>query len=361
MMFEPEIETRPWTEQFALDDAAYRKQLDYLFANSRFYRDKLRAAGFDTAAKAGGLADIAKLPLTEKDELRATRSDADPIGTHLAVPMDKVVRVFSTSGTTGVPSYIPLTAGDLENWIRTSSRSYMTSGIAPGQRIITTYGAGPFVAGASLDAFNRIGMCHIPVGSGKYRTADGGRAPAQGPGDCLHALLRAASRRMGARSRNRRQEFQRRAPAGRRRARRRRARDARAARSGLGREGDRGHGHRRHLALAVGRMRAPERHASRRARLRSFRGHRHRNRRTVAARRRGAGRARSDASAPGSRAASALSHARPCRHPHGAVPVRAHGAARALHRPHRRHADRARASTCFRRPCAKWSIASRRT
>jgi phenylacetate-CoA ligase len=166
MMFEPEIETRPWTEQFALDDAAYRKQLDYLFANSRFYRDKLRAAGFDTAAKAGGLADIAKLPLTEKDELRATRSDADPIGTHLAVPMDKVVRVFSTSGTTGVPSYIPLTAGDLENWIRTSSRSYMTSGIAPGQRIITTYGAGPFVAGASLDAFNRIGMCHIPVGSG---------------------------------------------------------------------------------------------------------------------------------------------------------------------------------------------------
>jgi phenylacetate-CoA ligase len=156
MMFEPEIETRPWTEQFALDDAAYRKQLDYLFANSRFYRDKLRAAGFDTAAKAGGLADIAKLP----------RSYADPIGTHLAVPMDKVVRVFSTSGTTGVPSYIPLTAGDLENWIRTSSRSYMTSGIAPGQRIITTYGAGPFVAGASLDAFNRIGMCHIPVGSG---------------------------------------------------------------------------------------------------------------------------------------------------------------------------------------------------
>jgi phenylacetate-CoA ligase len=166
MMFEPEIETRPWRDQIALDDKAYRKQLDYLFSNSQFYRDKLKAAGFGTPASAGGLADIAKLPLTEKDELRATRDDEHPIGTHLAVPMDRIVRIFSTSGTTGVPSYIPLTANDLQNWIRTSSRSYTASGIKPGQPLITTYGAGPFVAGASLDAFNRIGMCHIPVGPG---------------------------------------------------------------------------------------------------------------------------------------------------------------------------------------------------
>jgi phenylacetate-CoA ligase len=80
--------------------------------------------------------------------------------------MEEVVRVFSTSGTTGLPSYIPLTAGDHENWVRTSCRSYSTSGILPRQRIITTYGAGPFVAGISLDAFNQLGMCHIPVGAG---------------------------------------------------------------------------------------------------------------------------------------------------------------------------------------------------
>jgi phenylacetate-CoA ligase len=76
------------------------------------------------------------------------------------------VRVYSTSGTTGEPSYIPLTAGDLENWVTGSARSYAASGVAPGQRIVSTYNAGPFVAGAALASFDRIGLCHIPVGTG---------------------------------------------------------------------------------------------------------------------------------------------------------------------------------------------------
>jgi len=166
MILEPTIETLPWPEQVRQDDALYREQIEYLLANSPFYQRKLREAGFETAADVGGLGDIAKLPTTEKDELRATRTDDQPIGTHLAVPMDKVARIYSTSGTTGVPSYIPLTAGDVDNWVTTSSRSYTAAGIGPGTRIITTYGAGPFVAGAALDAFARLGMCHIPVGSG---------------------------------------------------------------------------------------------------------------------------------------------------------------------------------------------------
>jgi phenylacetate-CoA ligase len=59
-----------------------------------------------------------------------------------------------------------LTAGDLENWVRASARSYAASGVRPGQRIVSTYNAGPFVAGAALGAFERIGLCHIPVGTG---------------------------------------------------------------------------------------------------------------------------------------------------------------------------------------------------
>ncbi len=70
-------------------------------ARSRFYRDKLRRAGFATANEIGGLDDIAHLPLTEKDELRATRSDAEPIGTLLCVDPGDIVRIYSTSGTTG--------------------------------------------------------------------------------------------------------------------------------------------------------------------------------------------------------------------------------------------------------------------
>ncbi|MDP2297199.1 MAG: AMP-binding protein [Pseudolabrys sp.] len=166
MILEPEIETLPWPEQQRLDDAPYRRQLEYLFAHSPFYCEKLEKAGFSKPPQAGGLADIAQLPTTEKDELRATRTDNRPIGAHLAVPMERVARIYSTSGTTGTPSYIPLTAGDLENWVTTSSRSYAAAGIGPGTRMISTYGAGPFVAGAALDAFSRLGLCHIPVGSG---------------------------------------------------------------------------------------------------------------------------------------------------------------------------------------------------
>ena len=76
------------------------------------------------------------------------------------------MRIYSTSGTTGTPSYIPLTAGDLDNWVTASARSYGASGVTAGQRIVSTYGAGPFVAGAALAAFERIGLCHVPVGTG---------------------------------------------------------------------------------------------------------------------------------------------------------------------------------------------------
>jgi phenylacetate-CoA ligase len=164
-MLEPETETRPWVDQLALDDASYRTQLAYLFERSAFYREKLVAAGFDSA-EAGGLADVAQLPLTEKGEIRATCTPDNPIGAHLCATPGEIVRIYSTSGTTGTPSYVPLTAGDLDNWVTASARSYAASGVVAGQRIVSTYNAGPFVAGAALAAFERIGLCHIPVGTG---------------------------------------------------------------------------------------------------------------------------------------------------------------------------------------------------
>ncbi|THK34413.1 phenylacetate--CoA ligase family protein [Ensifer sp. MPMI2T] len=165
-MLDPEIETLPWREQVRLDDQLYRQQIEYLLVRSRFYQTKLETAGFGTAARIGGLAAIAELPLTEKSEIRASCSAADPMGTHVAAPMDEIVRIYSTSGTTGTPSYIPLTASDLDNWATTSARSYSASGIRPGEAIVSTYNAGPFVAGAALAAFDRLGLRHIPVGTG---------------------------------------------------------------------------------------------------------------------------------------------------------------------------------------------------
>ncbi|MDP9491308.1 MAG: phenylacetate--CoA ligase family protein [Actinomycetota bacterium] len=127
---------------------------------SAFYREKL------AGSEGSGLADIAELPLTEKRELRETTTPENPIGAHLCVGPSEIVRIYSTSGTTGEPSYIPLTSGDLDNWVTGSARSYAASGIAAGQRIVSTYNAGPFVAGAALASFDRIGLTHVPLGTG---------------------------------------------------------------------------------------------------------------------------------------------------------------------------------------------------
>ena len=106
-MLAPDVEARSPDEQHELDDAAYREQLAYLLASSAFYREKL---GSTAAEEAGGLADVARLPLTEKRELRATTGPGNPIGAHLCAAPEEIVRIYSTSGTTGTPSYIPLTA-----------------------------------------------------------------------------------------------------------------------------------------------------------------------------------------------------------------------------------------------------------
>jgi phenylacetate-CoA ligase len=165
-MLAPEVEARPWADQIAADEEHYRAQLAYLFERSAFYRKKLAAKGFASDGAMGGLADIARLPLTDKDEIRATCTPDKPIGAHLCAQPSEIVRIYSTSGTTGTPSFIPLTAGDLDNWVICSARSYAASGITAGRRIVSTYGAGPFAAGAALASFERIGLCHIPLGTG---------------------------------------------------------------------------------------------------------------------------------------------------------------------------------------------------
>jgi phenylacetate-CoA ligase len=156
-----DIETVPWEEQLALDDDRYRGQLAYLLDRSAFYREKLGATKLSDS-----LGDLSQLPLTEKAELRATVTRENPFGSHLCADPSELVRIYSTSGTTGTPSYIPLTRGDLDNWVTGSARSYAASGVSGGQKIVSTYNAGPFVAGAALEAFDRIGLTHIPVGTG---------------------------------------------------------------------------------------------------------------------------------------------------------------------------------------------------
>ncbi|HEX6268336.1 MAG TPA: hypothetical protein VFZ81_15735 [Burkholderiales bacterium] len=146
--------------------ASYPAQIARLFERSPFYRNKLRAAGFASPEAVGGRERIAALPFTEKDELRRSQAGHPPLGEHAAIAISEAARIYSTSGTSGAPLYIPLTKNDVEQWREIGRRTYSRNGLRAGERVVTTFGAGPFVAGASLAAFEAIGAVHIPTGVG---------------------------------------------------------------------------------------------------------------------------------------------------------------------------------------------------
>ncbi len=165
-LFDAEVETRPVDAQFAIDRDSYRRQIRYLLEHSAFYQEKLAAAGFDSPEKVGELDDIAQLPFTEKDELRTSQAEHPPFGSHIAADPDSLVRVFSTSGTTGTPCYLGLTQRDLDMYATNVARGYSAAGFKRGQRLVVGFNAGPFVAGAVYYGFDKIGCSVIPVGTG---------------------------------------------------------------------------------------------------------------------------------------------------------------------------------------------------
>ena len=131
-----------------------------------FYRNKFFDSGFKDHHSLGGLEDIKNLPFTEKDELRKSQASYPPFGNHLACDPKQLLRIYSTSGTTGVPCYIGLTRNDLEMYATNVARGYTAAGFSPGQRIVVGFNAGPFVAGAVYTGFDKIGCTVIPVGTG---------------------------------------------------------------------------------------------------------------------------------------------------------------------------------------------------
>jgi len=79
---------------------------------------------------------------------------------------DRVKRIYQTSGTTGSPSVLALTRGDMETWTVMGTRSYYATGIHEHSSVLTTFGAGPFVAGHTHFVLLRIGARSIPVAPG---------------------------------------------------------------------------------------------------------------------------------------------------------------------------------------------------
>jgi len=163
-IWEREVEAAPWEETRRLSVAAWERQFRRLRESSPFYARRWKEAGVGNSFVS--LADLSQLPFTAKEELKQALDEDPPFGSNLCVSPDQVKRVYQTSGTTGSPSVLALTRGDMETWTVMGTRSYYATGIHEHSGVLTTFGAGPFVAGHTHFVLLRIGARSVPVAPG---------------------------------------------------------------------------------------------------------------------------------------------------------------------------------------------------
>ncbi|WAC69257.1 phenylacetate--CoA ligase PaaK [Microbacterium sp. SL75] len=144
-----QLERLQWTVRHAYENVAlYRHKFD----EAGVHPDDIRS-----------LDDIRLLPFTTKADLRETY----PFGM-FAVPMADVRRIHASSGTTGRPTVVGYTGGDLDRWADLVARSLSAAGIRPGDRVHNAYGYGLFTGGLGAHAgIERLGATVIPMSGGQ--------------------------------------------------------------------------------------------------------------------------------------------------------------------------------------------------
>ena len=139
--------------------AQVNKQIKALLSAESFYGKKLAEAGVTSIQSAE---DFQKLPFSEKNDLR----NAYPLGL-MTAPEEKIVRIHSSSGTTGLPVIIPYTQKDVDDWAVMFKRCYEMAGMTNMDRIQITPGYGLWTAGIGFQAgAERLGSMVIPMGPG---------------------------------------------------------------------------------------------------------------------------------------------------------------------------------------------------
>ncbi len=135
--------------------------LKRVYANSSFYKDKLKAAGIKPE-DVQSLADFSHIPFTVKEELRE-----HPIEYLRAAAEEDIVRIHASSGTTGKPTIIPYTKNDVNAFAEMMSRCLRFAGIKKRDRVQITPGYGLWTAGIGFQSgVERIGAMAIPMGPG---------------------------------------------------------------------------------------------------------------------------------------------------------------------------------------------------
>ena len=160
-MFERDAETMSRGDLTALQTSRLKRTLERAYANVAHYRKKFDTAGV-RPSDFKSLADIAKFPFTLKTDLR----DTYPFGM-FAVPRDSLLRLHASSGTTGKPTVVGYTKGDLHLWSDLMARSLACAGVVPGDTVHNAYRYGLFTGGLGAHyGAERLGCTVVPVSGG---------------------------------------------------------------------------------------------------------------------------------------------------------------------------------------------------
>lgn len=163
MYLHPELETLSRAEIEALQLERLKKTVAQCM-NSPFYRKRF-ADHHITPADVRSLDDLQKIPFTTKQDLR----DNYPFGL-AAVPMEQVVRLHSSSGTTGTPTVILHTQKDLDEWANAVARCLYMVGLRPGDIFQNSSGYGMFTGGLGFQyGAERLGMLTVPAAAGNTK------------------------------------------------------------------------------------------------------------------------------------------------------------------------------------------------
>ena len=164
MFFNEEFETLPRQALAALQFKRLQSVLERVYATVPFYK-----ASFDKAGvKPGdvkGLEDLQLLPFTTKQDMR----DSYPYGL-FAAPMEEIVRIHASSGTTGKPTVVGYTLKDIDVWAELMARSFVSAGAHKGDIIHNAYGYGLFTGGLGAHyGAERLGASVIPMSGGNTK------------------------------------------------------------------------------------------------------------------------------------------------------------------------------------------------
>jgi len=165
------IETMPLEQMREFQLHKLKQQVKYLYANSELYKAKFDTVGFEPG-DLHTIEDLAKCPFTTKQELRAGQDVNPPFGLHQAAPMDRIVRMTSTAGTTGKPVFQGYTKSDIARRNESICRGLWGFGVRPGDRVINGFALSMFNAGVPFcTGIETLGAVDVPAGA--ERKAEG--------------------------------------------------------------------------------------------------------------------------------------------------------------------------------------------